>query len=127
MVQLVKKCETAIEKQFGFTVVVMVIAADELRGAIDNAPKWWADGTKNTRNDVLFVIAPTTADEVLAELQKKSSKVDKFATHGQVVFWSLPMADYNKSVVPKIIGTPIYKRITIRSSTTAKKLYALAA
>lgn len=123
---LVGMCEIAIERQFGFAVVTMVISASELYNALDNAPSWWVNGAEKTRNDALFVIPPTTAEEVLIEIQKKSSKVDKFATHGQVVFWSLPMAEYNKSVVPKIIGTPIYRRITIRSSKTAKKLYELA-
>ena len=122
---LVSLCESAIEERFGFKVVIMVISADDLRDAIDHAPKWWADGTKDVRNDAIFVIPPTTAEEVLAEIQKKTSTVDMLASHGRVIFWSLPMADYNKSVVPKIIGTPMYRRFTMRSSTTARKLYTL--
>lgn len=121
--KLVARCEAAIEKTFGFPVVVMVISEKDYRRALAQAPSWWGNGDrKQTRSDALFVIPPTTAEEVLDVLQQKADKPDKFATHGQVVFWSLPMAEYNKSVVPKIIGTPIYRRITIRSSTTTKKL-----
>lgn len=124
---LVLQCEAAIEKQFGFTVVVMVIAAKDLSEALNNAPPWWAVGdSKQFRSDALFVIPPTTSQEALAEIQKKTSTVDKLVVYGQVIFWTLPMADYNKSVVPKIIGTPVYGRITMRSSTTTKKLYDLA-
>lgn len=125
VVKLVEMCETAIEQTFGFVVVVMVISKNDYAEALQNAPSWWADSTEETRNDALFVIPPTNAKEVLNELNKKTSTVDKLASHGQVIFWTLPMADYNKSVVPKMIGTPIYKRFTMRSSTTAKKLLTL--
>jgi uncharacterized protein (DUF1697 family) len=56
---------------------------------------------------------------------KKMSYVDKFAISGQVIFWTLPRESYTKSVVPKIIGTPIYRRVTIRSATTARKLLGM--
>lgn len=125
VVTLVGVCETAIKERFGFTVVVTVISKDEFEKALRHAPAWWADGTAGTRNDALFVIPPTQAKEVLDELQKKTTRVDKLAAYGQVVFWTLPMADYGKSVVPKMIGTPIYKRVTMRSSTTTKKLLGL--
>jgi uncharacterized protein (DUF1697 family) len=126
VVKLVKICEMAIERQFGFPVVVTVISATDYADALAHAPTWWASGDRKiTRSDALFVIPPTSAQEVLDVLQQKSDVPDKFAAHGQVVFWSLPMAAYNKSVVPKIIGTPIYQRITVRSSTTTKKLAKL--
>lgn len=124
--KLVKVCEKAIEKRFGFPVVVMVISAKRYADALDHAPGWWGSGDRTkTRSDALFVIPPTKATEVLEVLQQKAEAPDKFEAHGQVIFWSLPMVAYNKSVVPKIIGTPIYKRITIRSSTTTKKLATL--
>jgi len=125
IVDLVHRCEVAIEDTFGFVVIVTVISQDEYKDAMQHAPSWWADGIPETRNDALFVIPPTTTQEVLDELTKKTSHVDKLDSRGQVVFWTLPMADYGKSVVPKIVGTPIYKRITIRSSKTAKKLLDL--
>lgn len=125
LIGLVEQCEAMIEKRFGFAVVVTVIAQADYEDALRHAPTWWANGTDKTRNDALFVIPPTTAQEVIAELTKKTSVVDKLALYGQVVFWTLPMAEYNKSVVPKMIGTPIYKRVTMRSSTTAKKLLGL--
>jgi uncharacterized protein (DUF1697 family) len=127
LVKLVEKCETAIEKQFGFSVVVMVLAVDDLKTALGEKPNWWAsDDPKVARSEALFIIPPTTAEQVLTEIQKKSSAVDKFASSGQVIFWSLPRENYNKSIVPKIIGTPIYRRITIRGASTVKKLLELS-
>lgn len=41
---LVKMCESAIEKQFGFHIVCAIISADELVNAVRHAPKWWNNG-----------------------------------------------------------------------------------
>lgn len=120
-------CESAIENKFGFPVVVMVISQSDFEAALDHAPDWWGnkDQTAHLRSDALFVVAPTTTKEVRQSMKVKSDGPDKFAEYGQVIFWSLPLESYSKSVVPKIIGTPIYKQITIRSSTTVYKLHAL--
>jgi uncharacterized protein (DUF1697 family) len=124
--ELVALCEAAIERTFGFSVILTVVSIPELKHALHNAPEWWASGDrKEIRSDAIFVIPPTTVKEVLQELKMKADSPDLFAHHGNVIFWSLPMKAYNKSIVPKIIGTPIYKRITIRSSTTTKKLLIL--
>lgn len=123
---LVEKCEGAIRKRFGFEVVVAVISGEDLKLAVDHAPSWWAsEDAKIVRSEVLFVISPTTPLEVLAEIHKSETSVDKFASYGQLIFWTLPRANYNKSVLPKIIGTPVYRRITMRGATTTKKLYDL--
>jgi len=126
MVTLTRFCESVIEKKFGFPVVVMVISQPDFEQALENAPKWWGDKTQEgIRSEALFVISPTTTKEVLQSMKVKPDGPDKFAEHGQVIFWSLRREAYTKSVVPKIIGTPIYKQITIRSSTTVYKLQAL--
>jgi uncharacterized protein (DUF1697 family) len=125
VVLLVKKCEDATMKSFGFPVVTMILSANDLASAIGSAPAWWNGDPKEVRNEALFVIPPTTAEEVLREIQKKTPNVDKFAISGQVIFWTLPRESYTKSVVPKIIGTPIYRRVTIRSATTARKLLGM--
>lgn len=121
--ELVAKCEAAIEQQFGFPVVVMVIAARDLKTALAHAPDWWAKGDpKSVRHDALFVIPPTTSTEALNAMLPKPSSVDKLEAYGQVIFWTVDRKDYRKSIVPKMIGTPIYSRITMRSFTTTKKL-----
>jgi uncharacterized protein (DUF1697 family) len=124
---LISLCESVIEKKFGFPVVVMVISQTDFNSALKHAPEWWGnkDQKKSLRSDALFVITPTTTAEVRQAMKVKSDGPDKFSEQGQVIFWSLPLESYTKSVVPKIIGTPIYKQITIRSSTTVYKLQAL--
>lgn len=124
-VKLVDMCEEVIEKTFGFPVVVMVISKPDYVEAMGHKPTWWGSGEEGIRSDALFVIPPKTTREVRAEMKVRPDMPDQFDEYGQVIFWSLPMEKYGKSIVPKIIGTPIYKSVTIRSSTTAHKLLGL--
>jgi len=124
-VALAALCEATIKKQFGFNVIVMVIASTDFAVALHNAPSWWGSEDKRIRSDALFVIPPVTTTEVIAALKLKEQTPDQLSEYGQVIFWSLPMDRYSKSVVPKIIGTPIYRSITIRNSRTVHKLRAL--
>ena len=126
-ITLTTLCESVIEKKFGFPVVVMVISQTDFNVALEHIPKWWGneDQKKSLRSEALFIIPPTTTTEILQSMKIKPDGPDKFAEYGQVLFWSLPRESYSKSIVPKIIGTPIYKQITIRSSTTVYKLQAL--
>lgn len=125
--KLVKKCEQIIEKQFGFHVICTVVSVKNLSKALANTPSWWVKhDRKQVRSDALFIIPPADPKEILAEIKTKADSPDKFAISNPIIFWSLPMADYNKSVVPKIIGSKIYKSITIRNSNTTKKLVELS-
>ena len=120
---LVTICEQVIHKRFGFPFVVMVISETEYKAAFNHAPKWWAMGDKKeTRNEAIFVIPPTKSADVIKALDVKRDGPDKVDYYGQVIFWSLPMSAYSKSVVPRIIGTPVYRRLPRRSTTTAKTL-----
>ncbi len=123
-VELIEICETAIERRFGFKVVATVIAKDQFLQAVEHAPAWW-NTLPDTRNEALFVIPPTLASEVLKEMQRNVLRVDRFAVSGPIIFWTLPKDEYGKSVVAKIIGTPMYKRLTIRNANTTKKLETL--
>ena len=45
--------------------------------------------------------------------------------HGTVVFWSVPEKSFAKSPVAKVLqsSSGLYADLTLRSSTTTKKLY----
>ena len=123
---LISTCESAIERRFGFPVVVMVISQTDFEAALEHAPVWWGNkDRKEIRSEALFVIPPTTTADVRQAMKVRPEGPDMLFEYGQILFWSLPLESYSKSVVPKIIGTPIYKYITIRSSTTMRKLQGL--
>lgn len=87
--KLVYKCETAIEKQFGFRVVCSVIAADELHKALKHAPTWWDNG--QAKHNAIFVIAPKKADEIIDEIGEAKPGYEHVAAYHPIIFWSAPI------------------------------------
>ena len=64
---LVERCKKAIEREFGFSVPVAVISAEELESALKDAPKWWNENPAD-KNNAIFVIAPASAKDIMKEV-----------------------------------------------------------
>lgn len=120
LTKLVEICETAIERQFGFRVVCSVISAQDLREAVHHAPKWWNVG--EAKHNAIFVIAPRTAKEIMQEVGDAKPEYEKVAAYGQVIFWSAPLKTFGRTRYSKIVGSKVYKSITIRNANTTLKL-----
>lgn len=124
-VKLIKSCEKAIERQFGFYVICSIILADELKDAIAHAPSWWGKDEMSSHNAV-FVISPATPEEILREIGNTKPEYEKIASYGSVIFWSAPVKTFGRTRFSKIVGTPAYRSITIRNANTTKKLVELS-
>ncbi len=122
--KLVQVCEAAIEKQFGFKVVCAVITAHALQAAVQNAPQWWNNG--DAKHNALFVIAPATATEIMAEVGTAKPDYEKVAAYDPIIFWSAPLATFGRTRYSKIVGTKAYKSVTIRNANTTLKLVELS-
>ncbi len=121
--KLVEACETAIEKQFGFRVVCSVIIAEELLAALECAPMWWNNG--NAKHNAIFVIAPKSATDIMAEVGEAKPEYEKVAAHHPIIFWSAPLETFGRTRYSKIVGTKAYQSITIRNANTTLKLAEL--
>jgi len=120
-VSLVSLCEEATENKFGFRVVCSVIKATELHDALAHAPSWWGldDGLKH---NALFIIAPTTAKDIIAEVGDAKPEYEKVAAIEPIIFWSAPLETFSRTRYSKIVGTKSYASVTIRNANTTKKL-----
>lgn len=122
---LITISESAIQKEFGFRVVCAVIPAAELRKAVANAPAWWGLEDDNKHNTI-FVIPPQTAQTVMKEVGAAKPEYENIAARENVIFWSAPLKTFGRTRYSKIVGTSMYKFITIRNSNTIKRLVELS-
>nr|AMP57473.1 protein of unknown function (DUF1697) [uncultured bacterium] len=122
--RLTEACEAAIEGRFGFKVVCCVLSAEELRAAIDHAPSWW--GVGNEKHDALFVIAPMSSEEVMSSVGEAKPEYERVASFGRVIFWTAPAATFSRTRYSKIVGSSVYRYITIRNANTTRKLLELS-
>ncbi len=117
--------EALILENFGLNIALLLISAEELRQALDNAPSWW-DSDEASKHNAIFVIPPFSVEEIFARVGEIKPEYEKVGFHGRVIFWSAPLDTFSKTRWSKIVGTAVYEQVTIRNANTAKKLASLA-
>ncbi|MEI5989306.1 DUF1697 domain-containing protein [Enterococcus crotali] len=124
ILQLTKDCEQLIEAAFGLKIIVTIVPAEALLKALEHMPDWW-NTDKESKHNAIFVIPPTTTEEVIASVGEAKAEYEKVAHHERVIFWSAPIKTFSRSRWSKIVGTKMYSRITIRNANTVNKLAEL--
>ncbi|NCB41977.1 MAG: DUF1697 domain-containing protein [Clostridia bacterium] len=121
---LKSKCEALVFKNLNLILQLMLIPAAELIETLDNAPNWWGED-KESKHNAIFVIPPTTAEEVIKEVGEAKPEYEKVAGFGKIIFWSAPLKTFSRTRWSKVVGKSIYNEITIRNSNTVKRLVEL--
>jgi uncharacterized protein (DUF1697 family) len=121
---LKRSCEALIMEKFNLDISVMIIPAEEFMEALSNAPDWWDTDTES-RHNAMFVIPPTTVDEVFKEVGEIKPEYEKVSSYGRVIFWSAPLKTFSRTRWSKVTGKSVYNSVTIRNSNTVKKLVEL--
>jgi uncharacterized protein (DUF1697 family) len=123
-VKLEAEIEAALEKRFGRELVVVVRSQRQLRAVVDKAPKDFLAFEGTHHRDAVFLKSPLTAAKAM-KVVKLRDGVDQVWTGAGVVYFARLSAERQRSLMSKIVGTPEYQAMTIRSWTTATKLRSL--
>lgn len=121
--KLTKKLEAAISKRFDFECSLVLCTDTELKEVLRDCPFQFAPA-KEYRIYVAFVKSPTTPTEVAEETQL-TKEVDFLKLGKRVVYMSTKNSGLMKSGFRKLIGSKIYKQLTMRNSTTVKRILPL--
>lgn len=119
---LIEKIETAIAQDFGLTIKVVVKTFKAIEAICHQIPTEWQNN-KTMKTDVMFLWEEYDNPEVLEQLQLKPC--DNVLYCSGAVIWNIQTSDYNQSGMPKLIGTRLYKHMTVRNVNTVRKLYEL--
>lgn len=120
---LEKKMEAAIAGAFRCTIAVVVCPAKQIKKVIEQAPAGFGSDAE-VRYNVLFCKRPLTSRRALASLSPKPGVDDAIAGEG-VVYVATQKSRATQSALPRIMGTPIYRLLTIRNWNTTLKLSQL--
>jgi len=118
---LKRNCEALIFEKFKLKISVVVISSTELIETLNNAPDWW-DFDNESKHNAIFVIPPTTVDEVIKEVGEAKPEYEKISSSSKVIFWSAPIKTISRTRWLKIVGKPVYNEVTIRNANTVKNL-----
>ena len=118
--------EAALPKAFKLDsemLKVAVLSRKQLKAVIDNRPKGFGDEPKKYHSDALFLMG-TTAAKTMPGFSPREG-VDKVWPGKGVIYSQRLSAERTKSRLSKIMATPAYKEMTIRSWATTTKLLEL--
>lgn len=121
--ELVRVLEEAIYKDFELNIKVVIRSIDEIRQIMDAVPDTWQND-KYMKSDVLFLWEDIDDKSVLENLVIKPD-IDTVKYVPGAVLWSVDKQHVTKSGMTRIVGTKLYKQMTVRNVNTARKIYEL--
>jgi len=118
-----KRIEAALSARFDYAASVVVLSHEQLRAVVEDAPKDFGRDA-GYRFDVLFLKPPLSAAVAIKDIPTKEG-VDVAVAGAGVVYHSRLEAKATQSQLARIVGTPLYKQLTIRNWRTTTKLLAM--
>ena len=122
---LVRDIEVAIGKRFGFHVKVLLRDINRLRSVVKAIPARWTNDAK-TKCEVMFLWDDVAHPSVVKQLTIKPDIDDVRYASGSLI-WRVDRKHVTRSGMQKLVGTPLYKQMTIRNCNTTRKLLSLMA
>jgi uncharacterized protein (DUF1697 family) len=121
--ELASKLEAAVEKDFGISVKVLVRDIRDIRTIAQVLPDSW-NNDDAMKCDVIFLWESIAGAEVVAELPVRPG-IDEVKYTAGAILWCVNRQNVTKSGLAKIVGTQLYKQMTIRNCNTVRKLLEL--
>ncbi len=101
-------------------IKILVLSPDDLQAVINQAPKGFGTEPMKYHSDVIFLM-DITSKEALTVFAPREG-VDRIWPGNGVIYSQRLSAERVKSRLSKIVGTPMYKNMTIRNWNTTTKL-----
>lgn len=120
---LVAKIEKAIKKDFGLDIRVVLREFKNIEKLNNEIDKNWLND-KEMKTDVMFLWDEFDKAEIIKELVLRP-EVDEVRYLPGALIWRVDREEINKSGMLKIVGTKLYKNMTIRNINTLRKLYSI--
>lgn len=115
--------EAGIFVHFGLRIKVLVYSIDEYTRIVEAVPAQWTNDDK-LKSDVLFLWEEADDESVLEQLPLKP-EVDRAHYVPGAILWSVERDKVTRSGMTKIVGTKLYKLVTIRNVNSVRKIYGL--
>lgn len=120
--KLAKLFEKILVRNFNVDTFVVILTKPEIDSVIKNTPNSWL--TDGVRCYVAFTLDKTSPKEIIENVQLKVD-VDSIDTGPKCVYMTTLTSGLTKSGFTKMVGTPIYKQITMRNKNTLYKIAEL--
>jgi uncharacterized protein (DUF1697 family) len=107
-------------EKYNFPIVFLLKTKREIVEIAKKIPENWTNDSKQ-KTDVAYLFKEVDKKQVLDILPVKKELVSLIYVKGAVV-WNVRKSDLTKSHLNKVIGSEIYKKMTVRNCNTARFL-----
>lgn len=115
--------EAAILAHFNLAIKVLVYGFDDFQRIAASIPDGWSND-KDMKSDVWFLWEEADKASVLEGLTIKPG-IDEVKYVPGAVLWSVGKEHVTRSGMSKVVGTRLYKLVTVRNVNTVRKLLEL--
>lgn len=116
--------EAELERRLGIPLVIVVRSHRQLRNIVDKAPNGFGDLPDTYHSDVIFLKHPLSSRQAMRVVELREG-VDQAWPGTGVIYFARLSARRTASRMGRIVGTPEYRQMTIRSWNTTTKLLGL--
>jgi uncharacterized protein (DUF1697 family) len=120
---LTTRIERALSQTLGIDSGVVLLSHHQLKTVVDEAPAAWKR-TNRLRCNIAFLRPPVTPAQVLSAIDARPG-IDSVKAGKGAVYLATELSALTKSGLRKLIGTPVYRELTIRTYGTCQKILAL--
>lgn len=124
--ELTERIQAAIEADFGFPVPVVLRTQDQINEVCDRIPVDWINDGQTMKTDVMFLWEKYDSPDSIGYFNYKPD-IERLVYVGGALVWNITREYITRGSVIKMIGSDIYKHMTIRNINTVRKLAALMA
>ncbi|MGV1005031.1 MAG: DUF1697 domain-containing protein [Candidatus Nanopelagicales bacterium] len=107
---------------FGFPISVVVLPAARFAAVAAAIPLHWANDTE-AKADVVFLLPELDGPDALRHFPRKT--FDEVIQVPGALLWRVSRADQSSTGLLDIIGTDVYRQVTVRNVNTVRKLAAM--
>lgn len=119
---LADEIEAAIKTDFQLDIKVLIRSLTDIEAICDTLPDAWILNDE-MRTDVMFLWEDYDRPETVDQLPLKP--VDQVKYVPGAILWNVADKNYMKSGMAKLVGTKLYKNMTIRNVNTFRKIHEL--
>lgn len=121
--------QSALEKHFGFDIPTLVLSGDKVKKIAAAIPDEWTNDVpkpdkSGQKSDVLYLFDEANTSDILKKMTYRPEVETMIYVDGAVLA-NITRANQTKSSLLRVVGTPLYRQMTIRNVTTARKLAEL--
>ena len=120
---LADSLEGAIQEEFGLRLKVLVRNRGEVRHISNSVPSHWVNDS-TMKSDVMFLWDEVDSEDVVEDLTIKPG-IDEVIYVPGALLWSVARGDVTRSGMSRLVGTKLYKQMTVRNCNTTRKLAEL--